>query len=139
MSLKLLRVVETKIGRMYVEFDKTRGNVVYVLDSNKNYMGEIYCEYALTERGAKLTKKNCCDYAIECLKPISDAYDLAQIGVFSGCYFADSLEGLLEVINDRLIENEEEPMTLDFLKQWEWLNQVGNTYICVYENEYTFD
>lgn len=124
MKIKLLKHLETNLGTIYYEREK---DYIYLYDSNKSWCGTILKQA----------------FNVEDLKNLNSASDLVELGAISGCYYANTEEELVKVINEISADynkkhNDNEPMVnLDLLNAHNLINKIGNNYFVVYDNGYT--
>lgn len=118
--------IEAKLGTLYYEIVEEE---VKFYDSDENFMIKVYEEEK--EEINKLIKK-----IIEC----EEIYDLFTMIFCEYICFAQSLEELLEVINDTIeLENKiylykDELLTMEDLKDNDYLNRIGNNYVFFMHN-----
>lgn len=116
-----MKRIETKMGTLY--YERAEDELKFY-DSDKNFLIKAWKE---EEKDANEFIQR----IIEC----DDVYDLFTTIFSEYVCFAQSLEELLQVINDTIeSENEiylyqDELMTMEDLKGNDYLNRIGNNYV----------
>lgn len=116
-----MKKLKTKVGTLYYEKAHKDEPFKYVLlDSNKNFITNVYNKDYLE--------------ALENAETIGDQAELLE-----SCYYSRSLQGLLEMINEdiedtnQMYSKNEELFTLEDLIDNEYLNNIGDYYIFLYD------
>lgn len=113
-----MRKIETKIGTMYWDYsNKINNEICWLLDNNKKPIDAIY-------------NKEC----IKGLKEINSVGDLVDLLALQNCTWAQTIEDLVEEINDTYYSDEEfadERFSIEDMKEYQGLHKVGSTYFVV--------
>ncbi len=117
--------IDTKVGTFFLIEAQDEAFAYVVLDSNKQFIGNVYTEYP--------------EEFVEQLKAIEHISDICNLGVCDWMIFATSRNDLLEELNEYIQSNNEKYdehsslFTKDDLKygEYEFYNIVGNNHILV--------